>query len=321
MKVIILITIILILFFILQEKNKKITEGQNENQLPINEEIKEEINGAVETIKEIIEPVKEKEVPLKDVLHKMSSADKVVLNNIVSKWSLNKNLIDSITNENITNIIQKIIESIGYFSKNDYYIKTIENMYVMKDKKNNFRCIVNFFIYDVKNYHTVKLIIDFVSFEDIIYINFIDIDKSGIKNTLQKYSFKYKSQGILNYYDTFDEDIQVLLDTYYTDKFKIIPLRGRPDTVDVSSVFTLYQLTQKMLPANIPIKDGSPFFCDKESLIWDTKSLPVPRDEDCMFNNPSIQQYPSEPSNIPGTIINNVDTNEYSWLNDPVERV
>ena len=30
-------------------------------------------------------------------------------------------------------------------------------------------------------------------------------------------------------------------------------LGARPDTVDVSSVFTLYQLTQKMLPANIPI--------------------------------------------------------------------
>ena len=35
---------------------------------------------------------------------------------------------------------------------------------ITKDKDNNFRCIVDCFVYDVQNYHTVKMVFDFVSF-------------------------------------------------------------------------------------------------------------------------------------------------------------
>ena len=322
MKVIILITIIIISFFVLQKNNKEINKVESdiisEGEFPTDSYPRGEPFKILEKVNNLIDP-KEK-LTLSQTLNQISSADKVTLNNVTKKWTLNKDLIDVTMNDKVTKIIQKIIEGVGYFSKNNYYIKTIENIYVMKDKDNNMRCILNCFIYDVKNYHTIKLIIDFVVFEQITYINFMDIDESGLKNIMQHYDFKYKSQGILNDHDTFDENIQILLDTYYKDKYKIIPLVSHQIN-DQSGTFTFDQLTQRLLPANVPINNKSPFFCNKESLEWDTKSIPSQTNEDCMFNNPSVNHQRDEPFNIPGTIVNNVDENQYSWLKNPVERV
>ena len=213
MKVIILITIIIISFFVLQKNNKEINKVESdiisEGEFPTDSYPRGEPIKILEKVNNLIDP-KEK-LTLSQTLNQISSADKVTLNNVTKKWTLNKDLIDVTMNDKVTKIIQKIIEGVGYFSKNNYYIKTIENIYVMKDKDNNMRCILNCFIYDVKNYHTIKLIIDFVVFEQITYINFMDIDESGLKNIMQHYDFKYKSQGILNDHDTFDENIQILL--------------------------------------------------------------------------------------------------------------
>ena len=106
----------------------------------------------------------------------------------------------------------------------------------MKDKKGNYRTVISAFIYDIKNYHTVKIIIDAVYFENILYVNHIDIDESGIKNVLQHYDIKYKSSGILSNYNNFDKNVEVLLDNYYKEKYKVIPLKHN-DMVDLSNTF------------------------------------------------------------------------------------
>ncbi len=302
---------IMVLFFLLQENKDDILKdvpSSLPDNFPVDSHPRQEPN--VEKVEKV-----EKE-DFKTTLSKISAADKVVLTNVDERWSLNKNIIDRKTNEKITNVLKKIIEAIGYFAKNTYYVKTIENMYLMKDIKGNYRSIVNFFIFDVKNYHTVKLIIDFVSYDEIIYINFIEVDESGIKNVIQRYDFKYKSQGILNNHDMFDENIQILLDTYYQDKFKVIPLKNHYIR-DLSGTFTFDQLTNRLLPSTVPIDVRSPFFCNKDSFDWDTKSIPIPTGEDCIFDNPTIKHYPNEPRNMPGGVTNSVDINEYSWLKDP----
>ena len=300
---------ILVLFFLLQE-NKDIILKDVPSSLPHNFPVDSHPS----------EEPKVRKVEKEDfntTLSKISAADKVVLTEVDERWSLNKNIIDRKTNEKITDVLKKIIEAIGYFDKNTYYVKTIENMYLMKDKKGNYRSIVNFFIFDVKNYHTVKLIVDFVFYDYVIYLNFIEVDESGIKNVIQRYDFKYKSQGILNNHDMFDENIQILLDTYYQDKFKVIPLRSHYIR-DLSGVFTFDQLTNRLLPSTVPIDMRSPFFCNKESFDWDTKSIPIPNDgQDCIFDNPTIKHYPNEPRNMPGGVTNSVDINDYSWLKDP----
>ena len=48
---------------------------------------------------------------------------------------------------------------------------------------------MDFFVYDVHNFHTVKIILDVVSIERVIYINHIDID-DGIKNVIKNYDLE-----------------------------------------------------------------------------------------------------------------------------------
>ena len=292
MKAILLTLFIFFLFYILNNYNRV-------NNIPVPDfPVNSFPRKNYEEVKEVEE--EEKPVRLFDVLKRLSSADKVVLNNVSEKWSINRNVMDPTLNERITKLIQVVVEGVGFFSKNDYYIKTIENMYIMKDDIENFRAILSCFIYDVKNFHTIKLIIDFIFFDNILYINSIDVDESGIKNVIQRYDFKHNSQGILMNHDVFDENIQILLDTHYKTKFRVIPLDHKEPVTDLSGVVTMKYLTKEILP-KYDISKESPHFCNKYSTQWDTKSL-LSQNEDCMFDNPTIRHYPNEPRHIPGYI-------------------
>ncbi len=76
-----------------------------------------------------------KENNLVEALTNISSADKVTLKNITEKFSLNKKVIDQKLNQKLLEIIKKVINGAGLASGNKYYVKTIENAYIMKDKK------------------------------------------------------------------------------------------------------------------------------------------------------------------------------------------
>ena len=148
-----------------------------------------------------------------------------------------------------------------------------------------------------------------------MYINHIDIDESGIKNVLQHYDIKYKSQGILTKYNNFNQNVEMLIDNYYKDKYKVIPL----DTTkinDLSGTFSINTFKGKIMPEGTPTRK-SPLFCQKETFQWDNKGINTPTNEDCIFGNPSIKHFPNQPLDIPGGITNNVDINQFSWMKDP----
>ena len=69
-------------------------------------------------------------------------------------------------------------------SENDYYVKKIENVYCLVDRKNNERYIIDFFIYDTKNYYTIRLISDIVIIDNEIYINYLNINSGGNSSLL-----------------------------------------------------------------------------------------------------------------------------------------
>ena len=311
MNVITLTVILLVVFFIIQ-KNSKFQD----KDYPLNSASRGE--PFLDTFrKEFDIPTKrEKRVRLIDALKNISLSDKVILTDVEEKWSLNKNTIDIETNRKSLEIVKDVMKNIGLLSKQQFFTKDIENVYVMKDKNGNFRTIISCFIHDIQNFHTIKLIIDVVYFDNIMYINHIDIDESGIKNVLQHYDIKYKSMGILTNYNQFDQNVEVLIDNYYKEKYKVIPLNTK-EILDLSNTFSFTSFKKKIMPKGAP-SQKSPFFCNKEKFDWDSKGINLPDDKCCTFNNPSIKHYPYEPRNIPGGIINNVDVNQYSWLKDPV---
>ena len=155
---------------------------------------------------------------LVQLLNKISSADKVILKNVKERWSLHRNLVEPDLKQRVNNLIRKILNGINGISEEEFFVKDIENLYVMKDDYGNFRCIVNTFIYDVHNYHTIKIVFDVTSIHGTEYINLIDVDQSALNNVLNRYDVRWKSQGILTKYNMFDEDVEKLLDNYYSEK-------------------------------------------------------------------------------------------------------
>ncbi len=312
MNVILLVLVVLIMFFVIQNNSKFAN-----NKYPIDSSPRGNDGVIVSGFQNLFdtETPKDKRKKLVNTLRQISDSDKVVLTEVVEKWSLNKNIIDPQTNAKSVEIIKEVMDSLEYFSDNKFYVKNIENVYVMKDKIGNFRTVISAFIYDIKNYHTVKIIIDVVYFENIMYINHIDIDESGIKNVLQHYDIKYKSSGILSKYNNFDVNVEALLDNYYKEKYKVISLKPTA-MMDLSGTFSFTGLKEKLSPKGAP--KNSPHFCNKDKLEWSTYGIQYQgNDNGCTFNNSSVRDYPAQPLNIPGGIVNNVDINPFSWLWDP----
>jgi len=250
---------------------------------------------------------------LSNVMNNISRGDKLILLNVSEKWSVTKDTISHELNSKVMNIINNILKSISEITGNLYYSKTIENMYVMKDMSNNYRCILNSFIYDVNNYFTIKLILDIVSVDEEVYINFIDLDVSSNDNILNNYDLKYDGHGILSNYDMFDENVGEILDDYYSRYFEIIKLDYKnKHIIDTSATCTLNQLKNYYFPSKVPIRKSSPQFCNKYTNDWNAN--PINIDKNCIMHNNTYEQYPNIPNNIPGAIVSNPDENKYTWL-------
>ena len=257
-----------------------------------------------------------KDYSLLESLTNISEADKVTLKNITEKWSLTKDVIDEDLKHKLLRIIKSVVNGASIASGNKYYVKTIENVYIMKDKNNDFRAIMSAFMYDIKNYHTIKIMLDVVSINRTIFINHIDIDESGVKNVIKNYDLKINSQGILSHYDMFDEDTRIMLDNYYSTNFNIVELSQEDYLTNRTNLFTLDQLVDNYLPSNVPV-EHSPNFCNKHLYDWDSSSVLKDGPQHCIFQNPSIKPYPNTPYDAPGVVTNNVDQNQYAWLHEP----
>ena len=132
------------------------------------------------------------------LLNDISSSDKVMLTNITDQWSVTKNTIDENIKSSIMPILNLITSGIGLATGNKYIINSIENIFIMKDDRGNYRCIVNWFVNDVTNFFTIKMVSDFVKTKDEVFLNFIDIDETGSHNIINNYDIKWDSQGILS---------------------------------------------------------------------------------------------------------------------------
>ena len=96
------------------------------------------------------------------IFNTISSSSKIKLNGSCYKYIYNKNTIDKSLNDKLISIMTNLINTISQISNNDYYIKNIENLYGLISCNKNQRYLIDFFIYDVKNFYTIRLITDIV---------------------------------------------------------------------------------------------------------------------------------------------------------------
>lgn len=251
------------------------------------------------------------------LLNDISSGDKVILENIKEKWSLNKNTIDENLRLKITDLIKEVLNTIKQMTEYNFFINNIENLYVMKDDKGNFRCVLNCFIYEVRKYYTIKLVMDFVSFDGDVFFNFIDIDESSINNVLDKYDIRWKGAGILSDYDMFDENTTHILDNYYNSNYEIVYLNNKDINIDKTTLFTMEQLRNNYLPSNAPKDPNSPYFCKKNTNKWDYKGVKTQACKNCLAHDNSYEGIPNLPMEGPGIVTSNPDNNKHMWLFSP----
>tara|TARA_Y100000996_G_C22450667_1_gene613709 strand:- start:53 stop:970 length:918 start_codon:yes stop_codon:yes gene_type:complete len=263
---------------------------------------------------DIVERKPKRRNELTRLLDNISSADKIILENIKERMIITKDIMEEDLKGYIIEIVRKVLKSINNVSKHTFFVNTIENMYIMKDDRGNFRCILACFIFEVSKFYTIKLSMDIVSYEGEIYFNYVDIDESSINNILNKYDVKWDGMGILSNYDMFNENMQQILDNYYNTNYNIVYLNNHTIDIDKTGTFTLSQLTNSYLPSNIPKDESSPYFCQKNSSNWNYKGIQNKGNESCISNNNSYSTLPNIPMNGPSTIVHNPDNNTHQWL-------
>jgi len=278
----------------------------------------------------------------------ISSGKKIKLAGTCNQFSYNKNTIDKTVNDRLLAIMKKLINAINQISSSDYYLKNIENVYALIDSKGNQRYLLDFFMYDTKNYYTIRLVSDIVILDDEIYINYLNVQTGSNSTLLNRYDVKFNSTGILLDSNMFHENIANLFDNYYMNSFKVV---GVSDTSleynkeDLTEVYSLKTLQNMYFPSNLSEstiddfnkKDLSgylemylpqnqnniknPSFCNKYKLEWDSYGNPSNNtsDENCYVNNNQTSSEINQPWFGPGVIYERSSNDQYQWLKN-IER-
>ena len=281
------------------------------------------------------------------VFSSISAGTKVRLQGQCTEIIYTKNTIDKEVNDRLVRITEQMINTLKQVTQQDYFMKRIENVYFQMDSKKNQRYIMDFFIYDIKNYYTIRLIGDIVVLDGEVYINYLNVQSGSNPTLLNNYDVKFNTMGILFDANMFHENIGNLFDNYYMNSFKLIgisdqnPEYNKEDLTEVLSLNSLRNMyfpssesgttvqdyTNKGLagklesylpPSQTTIK--SPTFCKKSTLSWDSNGIPIQENDNaqsCYANNNSSLAIMNDPYFGPGVIYGRSSNDAYSWLKDP----
>lgn len=334
-KLIVLVLGILLFFYLLQMNHTNII-GDNLN-------LKTDINP---TNIGFVKP----EHRLLKVLNTVSAGSKIRLDGKLQAYIYNKNTIDKSVEDRLSAIMKKLIGTINLLTENDYYIKQIENVYGLISRNGNQRYFIDFFIYDIKNYYTVRCISDIVIVDKEIYINYLNVQTGSNPTILNKYDVKFNDTGILFDGNMFKENIDGLFDSFYKNSFEVISV---PETsleysnVDLTSVVSMNSIRNLYYPSSISpdtVKDlekkdlsgyvemylpeqqiniKSPQFCEKYKIEWDSYGIPNlsdNKDKNCYVHDNAVQATINRPINPPGLFNDQrMDRTQYDFLlNRPI---
>jgi hypothetical protein len=282
------------------------------------------------------------------IFSSVSSGAKVKLEGVCQRYIFNKNTIDKTFEERLTDIMRKLINTISAIAKNEYYIKQIENVYGLVSCNKNQRYFIDFFVYDVRHYYTIRLISDIVIIDNEIYINYLNVQTGSNPTILNKYDIKFNDTGILFDGPMFKENIDALFDNFYRQSFRVIGINKTDleyTDIDLTEVVSMNSLRNMYFPSSISRdtvdelerKDlsgyvemylpenqfniKSPMFCSKYKLDWNSYGVENSNDVNdrgCYVNQNSTLTVFNEPTNAPGLFNDQrMDATHYDWLLKP----
>ena len=258
------------------------------------------------------------------IFNQMSSYDKVVLSGDCQTNIYTRDTIPENKNEYLIELSSLILGHVKNIdNEQDYYLKDIDQVYYQIDRDQNKRYIVVAFIYDIRNYYTMKIVIDFVRKynEDQLYVNSIGSEFSSNYNILNRYDYTIFSKGYLKNYNMFHKDARAILDENYKKYFK---LQGVNDTslefntyrIDKAN-FKTYDLddyNKYYYPPGLPNVDSGPF-CEKHLNDWSKYGVKFENPYipgSCFANNNATVTQLNLPYDAPGVVTTRTDENMYS---------
>lgn len=281
---------------------------------------------------------------LKQIFTMLSSGEKVSLTGTCEEYIYNKQMIPAWLNENVVKLVALLVSSLTNLLSQDYFMKGIENVYILQDSKKNARYIIDFFVYDVGNYYTIRLLSDIVVIDGIVYVNYMNVQEASLPILMNRYDVRFETGGILLDKNMFTDTIRTLFDDYYKQSFKIngvsdsqleynkealndvvnltslsegyIPSHISKDTLTELQVKGLDGYLDMYLPENQDtMKD--PSFCKKYARNWDSFGIPeqLSYDDSCVFHTSGSKDMINQPYQGPGSNIRHGST-QYPWLYD-----
>lgn len=259
------------------------------------------------------------------IFSKISSGSKIKLHGKCIKYIYNKNTIDQELNANVLKLLKAMISKINYISNQEYYIKNIENIYCLIGR--NQRYIVDFFIHDISNYYTIRIISDILVIDGDIYINYINTQNGSNPILLNNYDVKFNSSGILLDANMFHENVEDLLNNFYAKNYNIISVNNDSSleytSDDLTGVYNMNSFNNLYFPTNMSNKTLENY--NKKGIKeYNENYLPmnqktiysqnVCNNKSCLINNYSTQKRINEPYNSPGVIYERVSNDQYKWL-------
>jgi hypothetical protein len=263
------------------------------------------------------------------IFEQMSSKNKIKLHGDCNTSIYTRNTLPENKNVYIIDVMSLIIQHINFLDNRlDYYLKKIDQVYEQIDVHGNKRYVVVAFIYDIRNYYTLKIFTDFVKLNNRneVIINSIGNQFSSNYNILNRYDFTIFSRGFLQDSNMFNKDVISILEENYRKYSRLI---GINNTSLENSVYminrhglnnsNLDDYTREYFPEGMPQVEFGPF-CKKHMNDWDgagvkleNKNIPT----ECVSNNNSTLLKLNRPYFAPGVVTQRVDDNAYSWLADP----
>jgi len=264
---------------------------------------------------------------LYDVLQKYSSGDKIILKGKCHVELYTKYTIDVTMKHKSISLLNGVFKSVYGLTNTLFTVQELNNIYEETDSAGNKRWVIDATLHSVRNYYTVKVIVDVVVYNDDVYVNYVNVNMASNNNIINKYDTTFDDRPILLNVDNFTTNIRSLLDTHYQKNYNVIGIMDSSldrRNYDLDNVLSLNSLLKMYLPANLSPEsekdfnrkgiDGylemyfppdlttikSPQFCNKYMNGWDKRSVDLSGNETCVFDHKTTATEFNQPINNPG---------------------
>ena len=197
----------------------------------------------------------------------------------------------------IQNVVKYILQDVSNISSENNKDFNINNNGIYNFKEINRvlletnllgkRYIVDTFIYDIKHFHSVRILLDFVIIRDDVYLNNIQLYGGSNNNVINRFdSISGAGVGILYSTDQFQENWITMMNKSYAG-YKLYGVDG--STLESSNLDPVNNNLHKLninshgkliLPTYIDndktVKPYSDEFCVKQKVNWDWTSANIP---------------------------------------------